>query len=539
MNSMQNQQQAKTAPEHRDGFTLIEMLVAVALVLLMMTMFAQIFQMATGAMNTQKGLAENNQRARRLETLLSSDLQRRTYRAVESADGIVPLVAYDSGMITPGPLYTPSLPVSSQGYLYISENTPEDDTDDVLQFTMQASSPVAKLKDASPFSGRARFIGTTTDLNQPEADDGGVEWNGTEFTLPLSTRDSRGSSDYAEVCYFLRNGNLYRRVLLIREPFDSASPLPDDLQNDYFEFAGNSTTENFYTDFDFSAYHEPATGSDDLNFHKTEGVDHALINSAVISLGIPKYRFGFFGDFTVPGPGTPFEFITRPSDSTTWFIGRFTHQETSDVNFGYPGRLTDTAATPAAFNPYVDPLEYDDTRGVVAPGPAAPPNPLIDFSDRNDGRSRRAEDIVLGNVHSFDVKVFDVSLGRFMDLGHSDAAGHYFSGNNQNNTYGNRFDTWHVDQATIGNQQTPFNPVDNVGFGPDRAPGEVGVDEDGDSNTDFLDPPTNSMPDLDEVGWPGTDDFIPLRAIQITIRYLDVSSDQLRDLTIIHSFADR
>ena len=53
MNSMQNQQQAKTAPEHRDGFTLIEMLVAVALVLLMMTMFAQIFQMATGAMNTQ------------------------------------------------------------------------------------------------------------------------------------------------------------------------------------------------------------------------------------------------------------------------------------------------------------------------------------------------------------------------------------------------------------------------------------------------------------------------------------------------------
>ncbi len=32
---------------------------------------------------------------------------------------------------------------------------------------------------------------------------------------------------------------------------------------------------------------------------------------------------------------------------------------------------------------------------------------------------------------------------------------------------------------------------------------------------------------------------IPLRAIKITIRYRDVSSNQMRDLTIIHSFADR
>jgi len=39
------------------GFTLVEMLVAVALVLLMMSIFAQIFQMATGSLSQQRGIA--------------------------------------------------------------------------------------------------------------------------------------------------------------------------------------------------------------------------------------------------------------------------------------------------------------------------------------------------------------------------------------------------------------------------------------------------------------------------------------------------
>src|SRR5262245_23723803 len=62
----------------RGGFTLVEMLVAVGLVVMMMTLFAQIFSMCTGTMATQKGISENDQRVRMVSTLLRGDLKNRT-----------------------------------------------------------------------------------------------------------------------------------------------------------------------------------------------------------------------------------------------------------------------------------------------------------------------------------------------------------------------------------------------------------------------------------------------------------------------------
>src|SRR5262245_4739225 len=101
----------KTSVRRRQGFTLVEMLVAVGLVILMMSMFAAVCQLATGAMSKQKGIAENDQRARLVTTVLQSDLQKRTFRHM-----------------------LPFKPVGStnddnefrlaerQGYFYISEN---------------------------------------------------------------------------------------------------------------------------------------------------------------------------------------------------------------------------------------------------------------------------------------------------------------------------------------------------------------------------------------------------------------------------------
>src|SRR5262245_63374279 len=118
------------------GFTLVEMLVAVAVVVVMMTLFTTIFQLATGAMQKQKGLAENDQRVRLVVTMLRNDLrtsktdpvtgnpaQYRTFR------WLVP--------IAPGDVTTPpAVPAGStidvvndrQGYFYISEGDPFDDT---------------------------------------------------------------------------------------------------------------------------------------------------------------------------------------------------------------------------------------------------------------------------------------------------------------------------------------------------------------------------------------------------------------------------
>ncbi|MBD3673006.1 MAG: hypothetical protein HUJ26_05715 [Planctomycetaceae bacterium] len=53
------------------------------------------------------------------------------------------------------------------------------------------------------------------------------------------------------------------------------------------------------------------------------------------------------------------------------------------------------------------------------------------------------------------------------------------------------------------------NAVWEWGAGGDGAPGIAGVDDDGDGFTDYLDPPTNSLPDYDEYGVLGSDD-VPL-----------------------------
>jgi len=61
----------------RAGFTLVEMLVAVAVVVVMMSLFAQIFQMATSSMSLQKGMAENDQRVRLVHSLFVGRSERR------------------------------------------------------------------------------------------------------------------------------------------------------------------------------------------------------------------------------------------------------------------------------------------------------------------------------------------------------------------------------------------------------------------------------------------------------------------------------
>jgi len=108
----------------RSGFTLVEMLVSVALVVIMMSMFATVFQLAAGSMGTQRGIAENDQRARSVVTVIQNDLKVRSFK------NLIPFDAYAE----------PTGPISfadRQGYFYISENELRDDTDDVLQFTVK------------------------------------------------------------------------------------------------------------------------------------------------------------------------------------------------------------------------------------------------------------------------------------------------------------------------------------------------------------------------------------------------------------------
>jgi len=152
----------------RRGFTLLEMLVVVALVVLLMTVLVQIFAAATGAISVSRAYQELDQSLRTIDGTIRRDLENTTTP------------------FTPGTVD----PINNLGYFEYGENAPADlkgeDTDDYLRFT-------TKALPGQPFVGR---------LAVPNPAFGG-------FQLITFT------SEFAEVIYFVRDSKLYRRVLLI------------------------------------------------------------------------------------------------------------------------------------------------------------------------------------------------------------------------------------------------------------------------------------------------------------------------------------
>ena len=145
-------------------------------------------------------------------------------------------------------------------------------------------------------------------------------------------------------------------------------------------------------------------------------------------------------------------------------------------------------------NPSSSPLEFDNARNVVS---------------QYASGLRRAEDLVLSNVLSFDIKLFDQAAGQFVDIGSATAVDYqtsatpdYHNDNPNSTTFArNIFDTWHVDLD-----------IDNADSDNDNTTGE-------------------DLPPFSPVNGSGV--RIPLSAIQITIRYRDISSQQIRQMTII------
>jgi prepilin-type N-terminal cleavage/methylation domain-containing protein len=159
--------------DRRRGVTLVEMLVTVAVLVILMTILAQIFQAATGSVSAAQAYQQLDDQLRRLDGIIRGDLEGVTAR------------------------FTPPLdPEQKLGYFEYGENEFADnqgeDGDDYIRFT-------AKAPPGQPFTGRfwppSSVNGYGTLANQP---------------LPITI-----TSDYAEIIYFVRNGNLYRRVFLV------------------------------------------------------------------------------------------------------------------------------------------------------------------------------------------------------------------------------------------------------------------------------------------------------------------------------------
>ncbi len=163
----------------RRGVTLVEMLVTLAILLIMMTVIVKVFQAATGALNSAQAYQELDNQLRRLESVIRADLRGVTAR------------------------FTPPLnPKDNLGYFEYGENAFADlqgeDSDDYIRFT-------AKAPAGKPFVGRVYIAPPILIANM----------TAQQLQYYYSTQPVAVTSDYAEIIYFLRNGNLYRRVLLV------------------------------------------------------------------------------------------------------------------------------------------------------------------------------------------------------------------------------------------------------------------------------------------------------------------------------------
>lgn len=461
-----------------DGFTLVEMLVSVTLVLLMMVMFGEIFQVASNSVTKQRALADNDQHARTFATVFRADLDKRSFRT---------LVPFFPGELAsqPGTPFT-----TRKGYFYISCNDPDNTTDDVLQFTV-LSTVSLRNSDESPYYGHAVALsgGATTQAqyqnflnnpNQPDRDDGQI------------TPDEAGSSRAAEVSYFMRGDKLYRRVMLVRDPIAAAGVDPADpaqpksrTGSDYMLPANYSG--NFWNDFDYSAHRTtnhpanlPAVLNARFNGMDALGNDLPAASGYVPMAPLPgQFQYieslgqtwNRFGHNHVIVANSTFNGLPREYSSDTagaFFLGRFVQQETSATNFLYPQALSVVAA--GTRNP------MDATSSGIQFTDVAPYDGIV---DEFAGGSRAGVDLLLTHVHQFKVEVWDQRLGDFYPVGHSIAGGDFALGKRLNTSYGplgggppRIFDTWHPNfdrnaSATLGDgtgatrtDHPPFRPMD-------------------------------------------------------------------------------
>ncbi len=565
----------------RAAFTLPEMLVAVGLMLLVMSMFAEIFSLAVTAMTTQVGLAKNDQRARTAFIVIDNDLKRMSYRPIDGQQGIVPLVP---GLRYKGEDAAPQ----QQGYIYYSENNPLDDTDDVLQFTIYGSQDNNRYPEQNlSYYGRAKSLSTNTAVrDQPDWDDG-------------TPGDNVSISKKAEVVYFLRHGTLYRRTLLLRE----ATAIPNNLQeydgtNDQklaqpAVFSGGNPVDlmigysgNFYSDFDYSAHFGISPYDADLTPPPSSPNQVALFHDSLSNtgannwpLGVPHFRFGHH-----PVVGIPREYFS--TGGVDYFFGRYTHEETSNANFQYPANNSGNVFTRNDFD-----LAFYKNTGRL---------------DQFAGGSRRGTDILMNNVQSFDVEIWDERASRFVDIGSTELAGQDFSTvNNLNPSYGpikpnrtgpltsnpkevNVFDTWHSDYDSntdpddltealkvkiIGNGQPPYvpklfsatipdwQPTQNYNLGDSIFPTNgfrtapanrsnpasvgairyvcvtAGTSAGTEPNwAEVVDVVDGAFVNDGTVVWQPVDNRRPIKALRIIIRFHDPNSDQMRQVTLVHSF---
>lgn len=585
----------------RRGFTLIEMLVSTALVMLIMILFAEIFSEAVSTVRAQRAIIANDEKARAFITTLGTDLSRRTYRTSVGRGSLVTslgILESPQGLVALGP--GDRVDPRQRGYFYYSENDPNDDGDDVLAFTVSVEetlrNPLVSDPSLALFTGRALDANLLPgSLNQPDLDDGRA--------------DRASASRAAEVCYFLRGTTLYRRVMLLRDPLPNASP-PFGTQPTLASGSpALSSVPNVivpgalqYRDFDFAATNVNGF----LHFHGLESLDNArgLANSPI---ALPGFRFGHLPN------GLPREFDNATPLPN--FFGRFNQEETSfEGPNGLPPGLNGfrwPGVNDGAGNNIIDSPLVTGPAGVLAVDVNT--DNAFDGGDVVLSGSRAGEDILMTGVETFNVQVWDPGYGEadfdgsgawdplnptddlnmngvqdngaWVDIGNQTGSGLFTqnwvdrtaSGALGNVTWGRQnvaygpggpagnhvFDTWHPDLGpTLG--VAPYRPLQvapavGVTWAPNSVPGVtaiifpdaptsnfsigyVAINADGFAQTGSRQPEWPREPGAivrdGGVLWQCFDNRIGLEKIRVTIRFRDPGSSQARQVSLVHAFTE-
>ncbi len=337
----------------RRGVTLVEMLVTVAVLVIIMTVMVQIFQAATGALSAAQTIQDLDNQTKLLESTIRSDL----------------------GGVTAH--FTPSLdPIQGLGYFEYGENEFADsqgeDSDDFLRFT-------AKAPPGQPFTGRMW-------VTQPAGALG--FYNATAQPITVT-------SEYAEIIYFLRNGNLYRRVLLIAPELQSAivpsvgnqGYLPSNAVNTGASFMplalGGTVPVSWQGVNDFSAHPAPNGPNTNVNAGASAFAAQTVVLNSLSSLtnrenrfAAPRFSDDYFnllplgtGSYAGPdGYSDDFNGDKVPDLYPSLYPNLFTFLNTTGAQpqLIFAPNYTVSAATPFLAFPYIFPGAYTRAQYVSA-----------------------------------------------------------------------------------------------------------------------------------------------------------------------------
>ncbi|QDU60293.1 hypothetical protein Pan216_11320 [Planctomycetes bacterium Pan216] len=392
------------------GLTLIEALIATTLTLLIMAIFSTLFVAANKGVSDARGVADIDQKVRLALSTIRKDLEH-VYLLNLDGEEMTPSDLFVDSNRIPNPTTPTTVPqptnIPSAGYILIEENSPAAKYPDASGTWSSSSFTDNQLRQGVDSIGLPVEIDTDDVLAMTVKDEGvspetfywgkvfpaaAVLDDGSSPTASLDQLQSGNgliASPFAEVVYFLRPDRTQYATTDINNP--SAPPeipatytlyrrqllaLSETLVSNLDSVSGgrfniNTNSESYYENYDISVRWDGTR----LRFNTPQTLAQRRNRFGMIPFGAASTALEL--PFV---PSTTFYQNGIHSYGQNWF-GRPTQKETT--HSGFPQNpmsinLTDTTPTNGIADAYQD--EFD---------------------------TRQGEDILLTNVVSFDVKVFD------------------------------------------------------------------------------------------------------------------------------------